>query len=421
MSSAIALVDCNNFYVSCERVFQPQLAGRPVIVLSNNDGCVIARSEEAKRLGIKMGTPLFKTQHLIDECGVKVYSSNYALYGDMSQRVMSALQEFTPDVEVYSIDEAFIRLAPTAEIPACKQGQLIRKRVRQWTGVPVSIGIAPTKTLAKIANRLAKKSDEAQGVLDLLPLMERTTALEETQVGDVWGIGPAYAKLLKAAGITTARKLRDADRRWIRQRMTVVGARIVEELRGISCLPFEQCPQQKKSVTCSRSFGVLVESLTELREAVAVYMTRAAERMRKHGMAAGALTVFINTNRFSNEPQYGNAATFELACATDTTDELLTWALKGLEQIYRPGFRYKKAGVMLLDLKPSDRLTARLFGQADYERAQRVMKAVDDINKRLGRDTIRFGIVKPKGRWQTKALRRSRRYTTCLSEVLRVS
>lgn len=419
MSAAIALVDVNNFYVSCERVFDPTLMGRPVIVLSNNDGCVIARSDEARQF-IPMGTPVFKLERLIEEYGVKVYSSNYALYGDMSQRVMTALQEFTPDVEIYSIDEAFMRLEASEENPLGAQGQRIRERVRRWTGVPVSIGCGPTKVLAKLANRAAKQHAETQGVLDLSPLPERTQVLDETMVGDVWGIGPAYAKLLKAAGITTARKLRDADRRWIRQRMTVVGARIVEELRGISCLPFEQCPQQKKSVTCSRSFGVPVVSLEELREAVAVYMTRAAERMRKHDMAAGALTVFINTNRFSREPQYANAITIELACATNTTDELLAWALKGLVQIYRPGFRYKKAGVMLLNLRPAERLTARLFGQADFERAQRVMRAVDDINRRLGRDTIRFGAANPAGRWQTKALRRSRRYTTCLEEVLKL-
>ena len=421
MAATIALVDVNNFYVSCERVFDPTLTGRPVVVLSNNDGCVIARSEEAKALGIKMGTPLFKARHIVDAHGVAVYSSNYALYGDMSQRVMCALQEFTPEVEIYSIDEAFMRLASEHELTPLVQGRRVRAKVLQWTGVPVSIGIAPTKTLAKLANRRAKRQEAAQGVLDLTPLPEQTQALEATPVGDVWGVGPAYAKLLKAAGITNARQLRGADRRWIRQRMTVVGARIVEELRGISCLPLEQCPPQRKSVTCSRSFGVPVEALEELHAAVAVYLTRAAERMRKHGMAAGALTVFINTNRFSLEPQYGNAATFELASATDTTGELLAWALKGLGQIYRPGFRYKKAGVMLLDLRPTDRLTARLFGQSDYERAQRVMKAVDEINQRLGRDTIRFGVVKPNGRWQTKALRRSRRYTTCLNEVLRVT
>ena len=420
MQSAVALVDCNNFYVSCERVFDPKLAGRPVVVLSNNDGCVIARSEEAKALGIKMGTPIFKAEHIIDSCGVAVYSSNYSLYGDLSQRVMGTLQEFTPEVEVYSIDEAFMRLQAEDRQPFSARAQEVRERVRRWTGIPVSIGLAPTKTLAKLANRTAKRTRIAQGVLDLTGPREREGVLEETPVEDVWGVGPAYSALLRKAGIETARKLRDADRRWVRQRMTVVGARIVEELRGVSCLPIEQCPPAKKSVTCSRSFGAPVETLTETREAVAVYVTRAAERMRKHRMAAGVVTVFINTNRFSDEPQYSNSATFELAYPTDATGELLEWALRGLEQVYRAGYRYKKAGVILSHLRPADGLTVRLFGRCEYERARRVMKAVDEINARHGRDTVRLGVADPNGRWKTKALRRSRRYTTRLSEVLRV-
>lgn len=422
VSSAIALVDCNNFYVSCERVFNPRLTGRPVIVLSNNDGCVIARSNEAKALGIKMGTPLFKTQRLVEEYGVSVYSSNYALYGDMSQRVMGALQEFTPEVEVYSIDEAFMRLDADSDRQLRQQSVEVREKVRRWTGTPVSIGLAPTKTLAKIANRHAKQSpDTTQGVLDLLGSSEQTTALEGTPVRDVWGVGPAYAKLLKAAGLENARQLRDADRRWVRRRMTVVGARIVEELRGVSCLPIEQCPPAKKSITCSRSFGVLVESPGEMREAVAVYMTRAAERLRKHGLAAGVVTVFINTNWFGVGPQYANSATYELAYPTDVTDELLEWSLRGLERIFREGYRYKKAGVMLNHLRPSDQLTVRLFGVGGYERSRRVMKAVDAINSRHGRDTVHFGVADPAGRWKTKALRRSRQFTTRLSEVLNVT
>jgi len=422
VSSAIALVDCNNFYVSCERVFNPRLRGKPVVVLSNNDGCVIARSNEAKALGIKMGTPLFKTQHLVEEYGVAVYSSNYALYGDMSQRVMGALQEFTPEVEVYSIDEAFMRLDDDSDRQLRQQGVEVREKVRRWTGIPVSIGLAPTKTLAKIANRHAKQSpDTTQGVLDLLGGSEQTTALEATPVGDVWGVGPAYAKLLKAADIQNARQLRDADRRWVCQRMTVVGARIVEELRGVSCLPIEQCPPAKKSITCSRSFGVLVESLGEMREAVAVYITRAAERLRKHGLAAGVITVFINTNRFGGGPQYANYTTYELAFPTDVTDELLEWSLRGLEKIFRDGYRYKKAGVMLSHLRPSDQLTVRLFGACGYERSRRVMKAVDAINARHGRDTVRFGVADPTRRWKTKAMRRSRQYTTRLSDVLNIA
>ncbi len=420
MPSAIALVDCNNFYVSCERVFNPKLTRRPVIVLSNNDGCVIARSNEAKALGIKMGTPLFKTQHLVEEYGVSVLSSNYALYGDMSLRVAEALQCFTPEVEIYSIDEAFLRLDVEGEETFSAQAVDIKDKVRLWTGIPVSVGLAPTKTLAKIANRIAKQDQATQGVLDLMPLHAQAAALDETAVEDVWGVGPSYSKLLKAAGITTARQLRDADRRWIRSRMTVVGARIVEELRGISCLPLEQCPQQKKSITCSRSFGVLVASLDEMWEAVAVYMTRAAERLRKAHLAAGVVTVFVGTNRFGKGPQYSNSVTYELAYSTDATKELLDWALKGLEKIYRTGYSYKKAGVMLNGLVPADQLSIRCFGDEPFERSRRLMKAIDGLNARFGRDTVRFGAVQPGGRWKTRSMHRSPCYTTCLRDVLRI-
>jgi DNA polymerase V len=367
-----------------------------------------------------MGTPLFKVQDLVDDHNVAVYSSNYALYGDMSHRVMEALQEFTPEVEVYSIDEAFMRLDDEDQ-PFHARGVSIREKVLKWTGIPVSVGIAQTKTLAKIANHLSKKNPEHQGVLDLTPIDIQAEALEKTPVNEVWGVGPAYAKLLKVAGITTARKLRDADRRWIRRRMTIVGARIVEELRGISCLPLEQCPQQKKSITCSRSFGLPVESLAELREAVAVYMTRAAERLRRGRLAAGVVTVFINTNRFSTEPQYGNSTTYELAYSTDSTKELREWAMKGLEQIYRSGYRYKKAGVMLNGFVPANQLSRRFFGDASFERSRCVMEAVDEINRRHGHDTVRFGVAKSDGRWQTKFLRRSQKYTTCLKDILRIA
>ncbi len=272
-----------------------------------------------------------------------------------------------------------------------------------------------------MAQRFSKKSLAAQGVLDLTDPWEQTAVLEETPVEDVWGVGPAYSKLLKAAGITTARRLRDADHRWIRQRMTVVGARIVEELRGISCLPLEKCPQARKSVMCSRSFDVPVESLEEMHEAVAVYTTKAAERLRRSKLAAGVVTVFISTNRFSADPQYSNSATSELAYSTDSTAELLEWALRALERIYRAGYRYKKAGVMLNGLSLAEGLTMRLFGDKRFEKSRRLMKAVDGINTRFGRDTVRFGVAPPGGRWQMKFPRRSRRYTTCLSEVLRVA
>ena len=420
MSSAIALVDCNNFYVSCERVFEPGLLGRPVVVLSNNDGCVIARSDEARRLGIGMGAPLFKVARVVEENRVAVYSSNYALYGDMSRRVMGALHEFTPEVEVYSIDEAFVALDAAAGRTFRERGLEIRGKVLKWTGIPVSVGIAQTKTLAKLAGRHAKREPGAQGVLDLTWPSEQAAVLEETPVADVWGVGPAYARLLKGAGIDTARKLRDADRRWVRGRMTVAGARIVEELRGVRCLPLAECPPAKKSVTCSRSFGALTGSLTDLREAVALYTSRAAERLRRARMAARVVSVFVMTDRFAAGPQYGDTATYELASPTDVTDELTWWTLRGLGKIYRAGYAYKKAGVMLTGLVPAARLTMRLYGDARFERARGVMRAVDEINRRHGRDTVRVGLARPSARWGTKFLRRSPCYTTCLRDVLRV-
>jgi DNA polymerase V len=421
LTKAIAIADADEFYVSCERVFDASLRGRPVVVLSNNDGCVISRSREAKALGIGMGAPLFKVRHVVEENDVAVFSSNYALYGDLSLRLADAFQEFTPEVEIYSIDEAFLGLEERPGQSFRDYGLEIRAKVYKWTGVPCSLGISQTKTLAKVAQRFTKRRAEAQGVLDLTDPSDQAAVLEETPVGDVWGVGPAYAKLLNRAGIDTALKLRDADRRWVRQRMTVVGARVVEELRGVSCIPLEKCPQGRKSVTCSRSFGVLVESLEELREAVAVYMTKAAERLRRARLAAGVVTVFINTNRFSAEPQYSNSATSELAYSTDSTEELLAWALKGLGRIYRPGYRYKKAGVMLNRLTPANGLSMRLFGNKRFEKSRRVMRAVDEINRRFGRDTLHFGAARPARRWETKFLRRSRRYTTCLKEVLRVA
>lgn len=421
MTKAIAIADANEFYVSCERVFDAGLRGRPVVVLSNNDGCVISRSGEAKALGIGMGVPLFKVRHVVEENDVAVFSSNYQLYGDLSLRLADAFQEFTPEVEIYSIDEAFLGLEERPGQSFREQGLEIKAKVYKWTGVPCSLGISRTKTLAKAAQRFTKKHAEAQGVFDLTDPSDQEAVLEETPVGEVWGVGPAYAKLLKGAGLDTARKLRDADRRWVRRRMTVVGARIVEELRGVSCIPLEKCPQGRKSVTCSRSFGVLVESLEELREAVAVYLTKAAERLRRARLTAGVVTVFINTSRFDPGPRYSNSATFELAYSTDSTEELLGWALKGLEQIYRQGYRYKKAGVMLNRLAPADGLSMRLFGDSRFEQSRRLMKAMDEINARFGSGTVRFGVARAGGRWETKFLRRSRRYTTCLDEVLRVA
>jgi DNA polymerase V len=423
MASLYALCDCNNFYVSCERVFNAKLVGRPVVVLSNNDGCIVARSNEAKALGIKMGTPLFKAQSVIDAYDVQVLSSNYALYADMSNRVMTVLDGFAPEIELYSVDEAFLCLeTKNMHGSLTELGRKIKATVYKWTGIPLSIGVAETKTLAKLANNIAKKSEKAQGVLDLTRSPYQDCALERTPVQDVWGIGRQHTKLLHSRGIKTARELRDADLRWVRSRMTVTGARIVEELRGHCCLPLESCPPAKKSLTCSRSFGAVIETLPELREAVASFTTRVAERLRKNYLAAGAITVFAATNRFAKDGSYyANSTTCELAYPTDTTTELLARSLACLEKLYREGCKFKSAGVMLGALVPASPMTIRMQDDGEWLRSRKLMNALDAINARLGRDTVRYGVAGFKYHWKTKFEKRSQRYTTSWSEILKVA
>lgn len=423
MANVFALCDCNNFYVSCERVFNAKLVNRPVVVLSNNDGCVVARSNEAKALGIKMGVPLFQAKPIVDAYDVQVLSSNYALYADMSSRVMSALNGFTPEIELYSIDEAFMLLEHKREQGSLTDfGQKIKKKVYKLTGIPLSVGMAETKTLAKLANYLAKKSDKAKGVLDLSCSPYQDYALECTPVGNLWGIGRRYTKLLNSRGITNALQLRDVDIRWARKALTVVGARIVEELRGQSCLPLESCPPAKKSLTCSRSFGNVVETLSDLREAIATFTIRVAERLRKNQLAAGVITVFAATNRFAKDaPYYSNSVTVEMAYPTDTTTELLERAMACTEKLYRAGCKFKSAGVMLNSLVPASPMTIRMQDDEQWIKSRSLMQAIDRINTRMGRDTIKFGIAGLKQNWKTKFEKRSPRYTTSWSEILNVA
>jgi DNA polymerase V len=414
---AIALIDCNNYYVSCERVFNPALRGKPVVVLSNNDGCVIARSEEAKALGIPMGLPAFQLRDVPHVQAVQVYSSNYALYGDMSQRVMETLAQCALAVEVYSIDEAFVQVPSAARNNYIAYGLKLCTTVKRWTGIPVCIGIGPTKTLAKIANRLAKRTT---GVADLTEVAVQDSVLADTAVVHVWGIGPNYARRLKAHGIMTALQLREANEKWIRQHMGVVGLRIVRELRGMTCLPLELCPSPRKSLTVSRSFGSPIASLTELREAVATYLTRAAEKLRRERMAAGVLSVFVMTNRFSDEPQYANTAVVTLPVATNDTQELLWYALQATERLYREGYQFKKAGVYLTELVSANRVQAHLFDARDRARASRLMQALDYVNAQMGAHTLRFAAAGLKPRWQMRCARRSPRYTTRWEELVHV-
>ena len=413
----IALVDCNNFYVSCERVFNPTLRRRAVVVLSNNDGCVIARSEEAKAAGIKMGAPYFQIEHLIEREEVAVFSSNYTLYGDMSARVMESLHRFAPEVEHYSIDEAFLNLE-TRNRNLIIRGERIREKIYRWTGLPVSVGIAPTKTLAKIANRFAKKKN--LGVVELTNEAARDEILRATPVADIWGIGYNSAKKLKALEIENAFQLKNLDRRHARKLLSVTGARIALELGGVACLPLELVPPAKKSITCSRSFGAPVAELGDLHEALDSYLVKAGEKLRRQHLSANAVTVFLATNRFAKTEQYANSLTIELANASDSTRELREWTRRALAKIYREGFLYKKVGVILQGLQPETSETVRLYSKPAYAKDKRLMAALDQISTKFGRGAVRFGAQRCAARWQMKAEMRSRGYTTALADVLKI-
>ncbi|MBU4185551.1 MAG: Y-family DNA polymerase [Proteobacteria bacterium] len=422
MPPVFALVDCNNFYVSCERVFNPKLAGKPVIVLSNNDGCAISRSNEAKSLGIKMGVPAFQIRDLIKANGVQVYSSNYALYGDMSQRVMQTLAGFTPDIEIYSIDEAFLDLSRFKRYNLTDYGHRIKSTIKKWVGIPVSVGIAETKTLAKIANRIAKKSIKAEGVLNLTASPYQNKALEITDVRDVWGVGPAYTRFLKEKGIRNALQLRDADDKLIKQRMGIVGTRLIHELRGVPCYCLEHCPLPKKGITVSRSFKHAIETLNELEEAVAAYVTIGAEKLRKEHSVSGVLMVFVMTNRFKRENLYSNLNTLRLPVSTSDTSELIYYAHLGLKEIYRKGYLYKKVGVMFNDLVPENQIQSNLFDVWDRNRSMKLMKALDNINIKMGSSTLKYAAVglRQNQRWKTMFDSRSQSYTTNWNQLLEV-
>ncbi len=420
MGRVFALVDCDNFYVSCERVFNPKLAARPVVVLSNNDGCIISRSAEAKAIGVKMGVPLFQTQALLDAHSAAVFSSNYALYGDMSCRVAETLETFTPDIEHYSIDEAFLTLEGSATDESTEKGREMRRRIKRWTGIPVSIGIAATKTLAKTAVEIAKHSQKAGGVVNLFGSAYLEHALARVKVERVWGVGPNYARRLKAAGIRSALDLREADARRWRSRTSVALERIIHELRGTSCLPLELCPPPLRSLTVSRSFGSPVETLPELREAVALYATRAGEKLRRRALVADALVVFLATSRFAGEPVHAPSAAVALPSATNYTADLIRYAHRALERINTPGRRFKKAGIMLVGLAPAPPAQGHLF--ASTERADRLMHALDQINARMGARVLHYGALglKKRTRWQADCERLSPRCTTRWDELLTV-
>lgn len=423
MAYRVALVDCNNFYVSCERVFDPKLEGRPVVVLSNNDGVIISRSNEAKLLGIGMAVPFFKVRPIIERYDVQTFSANFALYGDMSQRVMGTLSQFSPEMEIYSIDEAFLDLSGFKGVDLTAYARKIMVTVRQWTGIPVSIGVAVTKTLAKVANEIAKHSPRADGVRNIADSSHRDQALAEVDVKDVWGIGRRTAPRLREKGIKTALDLRDADEVWIKKTLGLPGLRTVLELRGTACLTLESSPPPKQGITISRSFGKPVESLEDIKEAVADYASRATEKLRSEGSVAKVVSVFLMTNPFNRDPQYHPSIAVELSIPTNSTPEILRPALLGLEKIYRQGFLYHKAGVMLTGLMPRGLVQGDLFQPETQERrrSKPLMEAVDRINARMGSGAVAFAAEGIHKGWRMKSERRSQRYTTRWDELVEVT
>ncbi|EMR02080.1 Y-family DNA polymerase [Cesiribacter andamanensis] len=420
----MALVDCNNFYASCERVFDPLLEGQPIVVLSNNDGCVIARSQEAKDLGIKMGTPAFEIRELIEQQGVQVFSSNYTLYGDMSARVMETLRQFSPHVEVYSIDEAFLDAdgLPGGSEPDAllRWGQELRATVRRHVGIPVGVGIGPTKALAKVANHIAKKHPQHKKVgVFVLDGHKREEILQNFPIGDVWGIGRKHAERLMQQGASTALAFTQLPESWVKQHMSVVGQRLQRELRGQSCLSLELVAQAKQNICTSRSFPDMLEDVELIREAVSTHASRCAFKLRREGSCAGALTVFVHTNRFKeNEPQYANAQTLLLPQASADSRVLVRAALRGLDMIYKKGYRYKKAGVIVSKIVPRLQVQQDLF--ASSEENSRLMKVMDSLNSRYGQEKVRVASLGYAKDWRLRREKLSPCYTTSLAEVLLV-
>lgn len=419
---AIALIDVNNFYVSCERVFNPALEGKPIVVLSNNDGCIVARSNEAKSLGVKMGAPWFQVRELAKKHGIIAYSSNYPLYADMSNRVMSILSQFSPEQEIYSIDECFLDLSGFQSHNLIDYCQQIRKRIKQWTGLPVSIGIGSSKTLAKLANYLAKKNLQFNGVCNLTAMneVERNSWFSCIEVGEIWGIGPRLAPKLAKLDIKVALDLKMADPVVIRNHFSVMVGRTIQELNGVTCLGLEEVQSPKKKIMSSRSFGKLVVDLESLQEAVTLYISRAAEKLRQQRSYAGLVHVYIRTSPFSKQKAYySNSLTIPLSSPTDNTIALVRAALWGLKRIYRPGYSYQKAGVTLSELVPAERCQRELFSSENLDdKSSQLMATLDMINRAMGRQSVKLaseGFWQP---WKMKQENRSPAYTTKWEELV---
>ena len=396
----IALIDCNSFYVSCERLFNPKIRKKPVVVLSNNDGCIISRSNEAKALGIKMGEPYFKAKNIIVKNNVQVFSSNYSLYGDISRRVMRTLKRFNSEIEVYSIDEAFLDLSNFSDDEIESVGIEIRSIILQWTGIPTSIGIAKTKTLSKIANHIAKK--EKSGVVSLIGIEDIDPILEKVEIGDVWGVGRQLTKFYIKNDIYNAKQLKNISNTWVKKSSNVLSSRTAMELRGISCIDLEIQDSKRKSCVVSRSFGKKVETFQELKESVTNYCLNASEKIRSESLIAKSVTVFLRTSPFQNRGiYYSNSKTIDFPIATDNSIEIVKAAINGLKDIFKKGYKYQKVGVMLSGLSNLENKN-NLFSSSKDEKIKSLMRSIDSTNCRYGRSALSLASGGVNKKWNIK-------------------
>ncbi len=414
----IALIDCNSFYVSCERLFNPKIKNVPVVVLSNNDGCVISRSTEAKNIGIKMGEPYFKVKELIKENNVHIFSSNYALYGDLSRRVMKVLKDFSDKIEVYSIDEAFVDLSHVKDEMVEEYGKKIRDRVLKWTGIPTSVGISNTKTLSKVANHIAKKNKA--GVIFLKEDIDKI--LKGFSISDVWGVGKQLSKLYIKNGINNALELKNISNTWVKKSTNVLGAKTVMELRGIPCIDLETEEIKRKSCCVSRSFGKKVESLEKLRESIVTHCLNAAEKIRTDKQTTRAITIFIRTSPFDrNRKYYSNSITIELPVSSNNSLELVKAATKGLEKIYKYGYFYQKAGIILSKLRESSEKEFNLLTPILENKSKTLMKAIDFTNAKYGRNAISIAQAGIKNDWKMRREHSSKIDTASFDSLPKIS
>jgi len=416
-----ALVDCNNFYASCERIFQPQLEGKPVVILSNNDGCVIARSNEAKALGIPMGAPAFKYKKFFETHRVWVFSSNYPLYGDMSGRIMSVLKQFTPNVEVYSIDEAFLQFEGFDRYNLNPYGIEIKRRVRKWTGMPVSIGVAPSKALAKVANKIAKKfSDKTQGVYVIDSEEKRIKALKWTKIEDVWGIGSKHSKRLQLQNVRTAYDFTQLPDTWVRKQMSVVGLRLKKDLEGEATLLLEEGVASKKAIATTRSFDKNITELADLKERVSTFASLCAEKLRRQQSSCHLVYVFVRSNPFQeNQPQYRNGQMITLPFATHSSLRLSQAVVKAVEKLYLPGIQYKKAGVIVMGLVPSRERQLDLFCE-ENPKHDALMRAIDSVHRKYGKHKIKIANQNLQRTFAMKQAHLSPQYTTHIDDIIRI-